>query len=130
MPRKAKANKGPAKKKSRAPRQSQEAVQGLLDGIAKSVAGGITIKEALAKAGISYSNYNYWRKRAGLAPSRRGKRGAAKAKAPGKGSVMRILQEMTENRSERQRLQAAMSRIEQLDARFRDLTKQLEKAGS
>lgn len=37
---------------------------------------------------------------------------------------------MTENRSERQRLQAAMSRIEQLDARFRELTKQLEKAGN
>ncbi|MCC6699359.1 MAG: hypothetical protein IT365_27285 [Candidatus Hydrogenedentes bacterium] len=129
MPRRAKASKG-TKKTARAPRQSREAVQAILDGISKSVAAGATVKDAVAKAGISYSNYNYWRKRAGMAPSRRRTRGAAKAKAAGKGSVLRILQEMTENRSERQRLQAAMSRIEQLDARFRELTKQLEKAGN
>ncbi|MCC6488666.1 MAG: hypothetical protein IT364_14305 [Candidatus Hydrogenedentes bacterium] len=130
MPRNAKGGKAPAKRKSRTPRQSRESVQAILDGIAKSVAAGAKVKDAVAKAGVSYSNYNYWRKRAGIAPSRRGKRGAAKAKTTGKGSVLRILQEMTENRSEWQRLQSAMARIEQLDARFRELTRQLEKAGT
>lgn len=93
MPRRAKASKGAAKKKARAPRQSREAVQAILDGIAKSVAAGATVKEAVAKAGISYSNYNYWRKRAGIAPSRRGTRGAANqkllAKVPYFGSFKR-----------------------------------------
>lgn len=130
MPRNAKGGKVAAKKKTRAPRQSQEEVQSVLDGIAKSVAAGAKVKDAVAKAGVSYSNYNYWRKRAGIAPSRRGKRGASKTKTASKGSVLRLLQEMTENRSERQRLQATLSRIEQLDARFRELTKQLEKAGN
>lgn len=130
MPRKTKASKRPAKKETRAPRQSKEDVQGLLNEIKKSAAAGSTIKDALAKAGVSYSNYNYWRKRAGLAPSRGSRKTAAKQGTSGKNSVTRILQEMTKNRAERQRLQDALSRIKQLDTRFRVLAKQLVKVGS
>ena len=130
MPRKTKASKRPAKKETRAPRQSKEDVQGVLNEIKKSVDAGSTIKDALAQAGVSYSNYNYWRKRAGLAPSRRSRKGTAKAGSSRKGTVTRILKEMTENREERQRLQDALSRIRQLDARFRILAKQLIRAGN
>jgi hypothetical protein len=130
MPRKAKASERPAKKETRTPRQSKEDVQGVLNEIKKSVDAGSTIKDALAQAGVSYSNYNYWRKRAGLAPSRRSRKAAAKVGSSRKGSVTTILQEMTENRAERQRLQDVLSHIKQLDARFRVLAKQLLKAGN
>jgi hypothetical protein len=130
MPRKAKASERPAKKETRTPRQSKEDVQGVLNEIKKSVDAGSTIKDALAQAGVSYSNYNYWRKRAGLAPSRRSRKADAKVGSSRKGSVTTILQEMTENRAERQRLQDVLSHIKQLDARFRVLAKQLLKAGN
>lgn len=130
MPRRTMVSKRPAKKETRTHRQSKEEVQGLLNEVQKSVAAGSTIKDALAKAGVSYSNYNYWRKRAGLAPSRRSRKGTAKAGSSHKSSVERILQEMTENRAERQRLEDVLSRIKQLDARFRDLAKKLVKAGN
>ncbi|MCL4692839.1 MAG: hypothetical protein KJ060_10065 [Candidatus Hydrogenedentes bacterium] len=94
-------------------------MQALMDSIHSDVAGGATIKNALKKAGVSYSNYNYWRKREGT-PARRGKRGAPRA-----ANVMGLLEEMTRNRREAESLRQKLSH---LDSRFEKLKKQLEKS--
>lgn len=119
MPRKAKSSPKSRTPKSRRSRRTREEVQALMDSIHSDIAGGATIKDALKKAGVSYSNYNYWRKREG-APARRGKGGA-----PRTANVMGLLEEMTRNRREAESLRQKLSH---LDSRFETLKKQLEKS--
>lgn len=121
MPRKAKSKAKSKSSKPRGSRRSREEVQSLLETIHADVASGATIKDALKKAGVSYSNYNYWRKREGAAP-RRGKGGASRPT-----QVMGILQEMTQNRREAESLR---DKLAQLDRRFGKLKQQLEKSNS
>ncbi len=108
--------------KGRRVRRSRKEVQALLHQIDTMVANGATIKDALKKIGVSYSNYNYWRKREG-APSKGG-RGKG---SPGKSSVVALLNEMTENRRQ---AESARKSVANLDLRFEKLKKQLEKASS
>lgn len=129
MPRKEKAKKQPKGPKARGPRRSQEEVAAILGEIDGLVAAGSTIKGALAQMGVAYSNYNYWRKRHGGGEGGRGRTAGLRRGRAGKNSVMAVLEEMTENRRERQQLEDAQKRIGKLDARFRELTRQLEKAG-
>lgn len=124
MPRKRK-NVETAKEKRT--RRKPEEVRALLKEITDLRQGGLTIKGALAQLNIPYSNYNYWArkysKELSVSGSRRraGRDGRPKAAR----SSVEVLQEMMENREERQRLVEAQRRIEELDAQFNQLRKKL-----
>lgn len=120
MPRNAKKKATVKSSSGRRSRRTREEVQSLLEKIHAEVAGGATITDTLKKAGISYSNYNYWKKREGssaLRPRVNAKRSS--------GSVVALLREMTENRRQ---ADALRKNLAVLDDRFARLKKQLEKS--
>jgi hypothetical protein len=119
MPRKAKKKATAKSSPGRRSRRSREEVQSLLEKIHAEVAGGATITDTLKKAGVSYSNYNYWKKREGRSAVRRGS-GAGRSS----GSVVALLREMTENRRQ---AEALRKNLAVLDDRFARLKRQLEK---
>jgi len=120
MPRKPKSKAKPRSGKGGKTRRSREEVQSLLKEIGAEVSEGSTIKDALKRAGVSYSNYNYWKKREGTASKRRRRRVSVSG---GRNSVMALLKEMTENRRQ---ADSARKSLVVLDARFEKLKKQLE----
>jgi hypothetical protein len=121
MPRKPKSKAKPQTGTGRAVRRSREDVQSVLTEIEAKISEGSTIKSALEQAGVSYSNYNYWKRREGAHSARRG-RGAGIIR--GRSSVIALLNEMTENRRQ---ADSARKNLAVLDARFESLKKQLER---
>lgn len=119
MPRNAKKKATVKSSPGRRSRRSREEVQSLLEKIRAEVAGGATITDTLKKAGISYSNYNYWKKRERSSTVRRGT-GAGRSSR----SVVALLREMTENRRQ---ADTHRKNLAMLDERFARLKKQLEK---
>lgn len=107
--------------KSRAKRRSRAQVESILSEIGSLTSAGSTLTAALKKVGVSYSNYNYWRKRQGGASVKAGRRGGR----PHKSSVLNTLQAMTNNRAQRQQLE---KQLQQLDARFNELKRKLEQS--
>lgn len=123
MPRKVKVQNEITKVRKQIVRRSREQVQTILDEVdSLRKSGSTTLTAALKKVGVSYNNYNYWIKRRA-----QGAMGTLRAVAGGhakSGGVMKILQEMTNNRVERQRLEKA---VRSLDAQFIKLKRKLER---
>jgi hypothetical protein len=99
--------------KKRGARRSGEQVQELLGQVEVLRRGGEPLMKALAKLGISYSNYNYWVKKRGGAGG-----GKGRAASGGRGGVFSVLDEMRANRAERQELE---KKVRALDVKFNQL---------
>ncbi len=101
--------------KKRGARRSGEQVQELLGQVEALRGGGEPLMKALAKLGISYSNYNYWVKKRGGGGTGGGK---GRAASGGRGGVFSVLDQMRANRAERQELD---KKIRALDVKFNQL---------
>lgn len=103
--------------KKRGKRRTGAQVQELLGKVEAMRKAGEPLMKALAKLGISYSNYNYWTKKRGGGGAGRGKRAAGTS-----GGVFSVLDEMRANRAERQQLEKS---IRALDTKFNQLKAKL-----
>ena len=113
--------KGTKTTKKRGKRRSSAQVQELLGKVEAMKNAGEPLMKALAKLGISYSNYNYWTKKRGGGAGR----GKAVAASGGRGGVFSVLDEMRANRAERQQLEKS---IRALDTKFNKLKFKLSRS--
>ncbi|NUM52630.1 MAG: hypothetical protein HUU46_03200 [Candidatus Hydrogenedentes bacterium] len=108
--------------KKRAKRRSGEQVQELLSQVEVLKKAGEPLMKALAKLGISYSNYNYWVKKRGGTGAGRGK---GRAAGGTRGGVFSVLDEMRANRAARHELEKQMRA---LDTKFNQLKFKLSRS--